>query len=1265
MYPCIAKPRILSDDGLWVPKTGGTFEDGNVKQSNFIIQGEAEIKELSGRSKLFFREITVKERPKPKPKEDPETKENKDGGDGDGEEGDETKTAIPEDEKNDDDSDRESVNEHAEDQTAHHQAAAIMDKLQKANNEIQGTPVPVLQVYLTPRKPKARMADVDRNGVFVPLHGVPSKLFGVDGESTGNFEIPLIDIPDPVQYQGLVVAKPPSQPPVTENWIVYAFIKLQTARSLNTNTLRQCKLEEVYDMLDKATGGLEREDGTKKKKKMSDHLKGISFYRRAATKAWRDFNIDPDDEVDFHDLLKILDMQDLFMVHPQAKRVYHAVDIDGSGECGLSEYENFLMAYDLLGSGSVDTTLLDIFDTFKMKPNAKFGAFGAHEGVDFSGFCEACHMLGITSDEEDLKEAFMNILKLKTVEKVADSYMNHTQFKKGWIQLCDVQKELEQRGLKPERGRFGIGRNRDRLFRFIDDMEKGYLTNINKINDTVEQVKKEDRIKKDEKKREQKAHRDQLQLVADKFAAIRGLEKRLLIKREQEEKSKKRDNEKLLRNKLQQAKAEVEKRKNAAIAAKSADQEKLRVDEIRQKGWDRVDLHLQKLRLVPTALYQGEKEQEQLSYAQILNLSSNLLDELPHHNFFYWLSGLRKLQLSFNRLRSLPEEIHKCALIEVLELEENRIEQLPVDIGTMRNLVRLDVANNRLFDIPESIGECGQLKYICAHSNYIQHVPATLGACFQLEYVDLARNKINELPEDYAHLRNLVHLDVSDNRLGRFPMEFGDCDRLVHLNASANKISYLPTSFSKLVNLEFCNLHSNELVIQKNNIGGLTSLKELILSRNKITKLHPDIEFCKELTHIDLNDNLLSHIPAEIGLLRLIEKFKASYNKLEDLPVEIGSLQCLLNLDVSNNKVFGPIPGPIGLLTSLRHLNLSFNEYDEVPDSVIGLQEVISINLEHNKIGAIPITITHLDTLEILDISNNRFREFPIHLSNMRNLKELNLANNPLELLPRNMDGMSRLHKLDLSRNNLKAVPVEFTSVFEGVPEVKLNDNPWDLLPKRWGKLWPGKKQTDGADGYNVAEAVDFLYGMKDIYDCAEQIWSEHGTLHYTNRRSYNHFIQELRSRIPHTWYEGLAERAKFLYFSAKENGNFPRWYTTTSQREEEERFRILFTDKVRDRNVERARSEMQRKEREMQRVYDANDIRRRAVRREEMLIEHSVNEEVAHSMSLIALHHSTQQREEDAALRLKNRNKKLAKLDRMEIKRLKEIIRMDKEHMI
>ena len=198
-----------------------------------------------------------------------------------------------------------------------------------------------------------------------------------------------------------------------------------------------------------------------------------------------------------------------------------------------------------------------------------------------------------------------------------------------------------------------------------------------------------------------------------------------------------------------------------------------------------------------------------------------------------------------------------------------------------------------------------------------------------------------------------------------------------------------------------------------------------------------------------------------------------------------------------------------------------------------------------------------------------------------------------------------------------------------------------------------------------MAEAVDFLYGMKDIYDCAEQIWSEYGTLHYTNRRSYNQFLQELRTRIPHTWYEGLAERAKFLYFTAKENGNFPRWYTTSRRRVEEEQNRILFTEKVRGRNVERAKSEMLRKEREMARVYDARDIRRRAVKREEMLIEHSVNEEVAHSMSLIALYHSAEQREEDAAVRLKNRNKKLAKQDRMEIKRLQEIIRMDQEHMI
>jgi len=1017
-------------------------------------------------------------------------------------------------------------------------------------------------------------------------------------------------------------------------------------------------------MLDKATGGLEDQDtGVKKKRKVSDNIKAISYYRRTANAAWKDFELDLDEEVEFRDFLKLLDHQDMFLVDQQAKRAFYAVDVDGSGEMGMSEYENFLMAYDLLGGGTASQELvfIDVYDSFKMNPSAEYKEFSSHDGMDFSAFVEACHLFGAKADEEDMMRAVMEVCKLKVIEKVAETYMTHDQFKRAWLIVADVETELENRGLKPERGRFGKSRNRDRLFRFITDQETAYMMNIKKINDTVESVKREDRLKKDEKKRDAKGKKDALEQEANKFKAIRGMEKRLLVKREQEERSKKRAEEKLLKNKVAAQKAINDQKALDAIKQHGAVAEKLRLDEIKQKGLDRVDLENEKLRLVPTTLYIGEQAQERLSYAEILNFSYNMLDHLPEENFFYWLSGLRKLKLSYNRIRKLPAEVNKCELIEVLEMEQNKLVELPRDIGNFTRLARLELSSNALTELPDSLGLCGNLRYVSAHSNYLWHMPSSLGACFGLEYLDLSKNKISELPEDYSHLQSLTYLDVSSNKIGHLPHHIGDCAKLKSLNVSHNQLSSIPLSFQSLEMLEYCNLQCNNIILTQHNFKNNKKLKCLLMDRNHIKRIYHDVQCLVSLTQLDLNSNQITDLPPEIGLMHGLESLRISYNELEHVPLELGSLQCLLNLDMSHNRIEGPMPGPLGLLTSLRHLDLSFNHFDSLPESMVGFSELVTFTAERNLITALPQTITYLDTLEHIDVSNNRFTVFPIHLQHMKNLKTLNMRNNNITLLPREMHTMTGLELLDLSKNRLMAVPTEFADVFETVPEVCLEDNPWDMLPERWGKLWPGKAQTDGLKGYGVGEAVDFLYGMRAIYACAEQIWVETGVYHYTNRMTLREFLHELRTRLPHTWYEGLQDKAQHLYFSAKQTGSFPRWYTADKKTQLEEADKKVIDAAQRDRNVARAKVEMDKRVARIEKAYGP-DVRRRAVRKEEQLAEHAVNEEVAQNMGMVALHHSVRQREARNVVRREERKAMLAKRDKDEIKRLQEVVRVDLE---
>ena len=70
----------------------------------------------------------------------------------------------------------------------------------------------------------------------------------------------------------------------------------------------------------------------------------------------------------------------------------------------MTEFENFLMAYDLLGV-TLNIEILDIYDSLKVSPPSTKKGEGSDEssgggssgsnkaGLDFSGFCEALQVL--------------------------------------------------------------------------------------------------------------------------------------------------------------------------------------------------------------------------------------------------------------------------------------------------------------------------------------------------------------------------------------------------------------------------------------------------------------------------------------------------------------------------------------------------------------------------------------------------------------------------------------------------------------------------------------------------------------------------------------------------------------------------------------------------------------------------------------------------------------------------------------------------------
>ncbi|KAI7893369.1 uncharacterized protein EV154DRAFT_537066 [Mucor mucedo] len=110
---------------------------------------------------------------------------------------------------------------------------------------------------------------------------------------------------------------------------------------------------------------------------------------------------------------------------------------------------------------------------------------------------------------------------------------------------------------------------------------------------------------------------------------------------------------------------------------------------------------------------------------------------------------IRKLDLSFNYLTELPEEIACLQHLEQLNVSHNQIEFLPDTIGQLSRLVELNVSHNRLETLATT----------------------TVDQLSKLQTFNVSQNKLKELRLTSIHVNSLTSIDLSYNPIAILPAE--------------------------------------------------------------------------------------------------------------------------------------------------------------------------------------------------------------------------------------------------------------------------------------------------------------------------------------------------------------------------------------------------------------------------------------------------------------------------------------------------------------
>ena len=162
-----------------------------------------------------------------------------------------------------------------------------------------------------------------------------------------------------------------------------------------------------------------------------------------------------------------------------------------------------------------------------------------------------------------------------------------------------------------------------------------------------------------------------------------------------------------------------------------------------------------------------------------------------------------------------------------------------------------------------------------------------------------------------------------------------------------------------------------------------------------------EIDHNGQVIELDLSENQLSGpIPAVIGNLTNLESLNLRLNQLSGrIPPELGNLTNLESLWLYDNQLSGRIPPELGNLANLEDLSLDGNQLSgPIPTELGNLTNLEGLWLYDNQlIGPIPAELGNLANLEGMWLYDNELSgPIPAVIGNLTNLEVLSLDDNQL-----------------------------------------------------------------------------------------------------------------------------------------------------------------------------------------------------------------------------------------------------------------------------
>ena len=174
------------------------------------------------------------------------------------------------------------------------------------------------------------------------------------------------------------------------------------------------------------------------------------------------------------------------------------------------------------------------------------------------------------------------------------------------------------------------------------------------------------------------------------------------------------------------------------------------------------------------------------------------------------LIGVKRLDLACG-LTEFPNEIFDLAdSLEILNLSGNKLSSLPDDLPRLHKLRIIFCSDNLFTELPTVLGQCNSLTMVGFKANQISHVPGDALAP-TLRWLILTDNCIHSLPSSIGQCSQMQKLMLAGNQLSDLPVELANCSQLELLRLSANRFTVLPSWLLTMPRLAWLAIAGNPL----------------------------------------------------------------------------------------------------------------------------------------------------------------------------------------------------------------------------------------------------------------------------------------------------------------------------------------------------------------------------------------------------------------------------------------------------------------------